>query len=161
MAAQIFGRPRVNIALENGDSHKISGELKPRFSEYHCGNSVHMPEVDGLFRLIRLELEIRKFSSTTYRFLSQISNLIKQEDVISIEKLCSKCRSSLDIDTQGGLTEFISYKPDEISKSIMPFILLNIEKGQTTVPVRYVACVHSKQYVLTYVIIFCLFTRKM
>ena len=78
--------------------------------------------------------------------MSQISNLIKQEDVISIEKLCSKCRSSLDIDTQGGLTEFISYKPDEITKSIMPFILLNIEKGQTTVPVRYVACVHSKQY---------------
>ena len=64
----------------------------------------------------------------TCGFLSQISNLIKQEDVISIEEFFSKYRSSLDIDTQGGLTEFISYKPDEITKSTMPFNLLNIEK---------------------------------
>ena len=72
-------------------------------------------------------------------------NLIKQEDVICIEEFCSKYRSSLDIDTQGDLTEFISYKPDEVTTSIMQFILLNIEKGQITVPVRYVACVNSKQ----------------
>ena len=62
-------------------------------------------------------------------FLSQISNLIKQEDVIGIKKFCSKYQSSLDIDTQGSLTKFISYKPDEVTKSIMPFNLLNIEKG--------------------------------
>ena len=35
--------------LENGDSHKISGELKPRFSEYHCGNSIYMTKLKVYF----------------------------------------------------------------------------------------------------------------
>ena len=91
-------------------------------------------------------------------FLYQISNLIKQENVIGIEEFYSKHRSSLDIDTEGSLAKFISFKQDDVAKSILPLNLLNIEKGQTAVPVRYVAYVYSKQSFLKYV---SFFTRKM
>ena len=77
--------------------------------------------------------------------LSQISQLIKEEDIIGIEEFYFTHGSSLIIDTQGSLAKVGSYISDEVAKSSMPSHRLHIEKGQTAVPVRYDVCVHSKQ----------------
>ena len=88
----------MGIAIRSQENKSLA------FSGYHFLHA----EVESLFRLIRLELEIRKFLSTNYAFLSQISNLIKCGDVISIEELYPKYQSSQDIDTHGSLSKFIS-----------------------------------------------------
>ena len=86
--------------------------------------------------------------------LYEISNLMKQKDVDGIAEFYSKYRDSLDIDAQGSLCKLSSFQTDEAAQSLVPSLSINIKKGQTAVPVRYVAYAH-----LTLCISFCMHFR--